>query len=100
MNDLNNSNSSCGGDENDSFKAPLERDFYGCFCLKFRIKQGSSVTEEKIYSDFGRFGEVLDVWGAGFVYKEAIQAVKYSDRLDTEVNVTSSNRRDAEEALK
>eukprot|EP00092_Neocalanus_flemingeri_P037998 GFUD01041366.1.p1 GENE.GFUD01041366.1~~GFUD01041366.1.p1 ORF type:complete len:522 (+),score=119.58 GFUD01041366.1:35-1600(+) len=98
MTDLNNSNSS-GGD-NDSVKAPLERDFYGCYCLKFRIKHGSSVTEDQIYRDFGVHGEVLDVWGAGFVYKEAQNGpVKYSDRLDSEVNVRFRVRRDAKEAL-
>eukprot|EP00092_Neocalanus_flemingeri_P020880 GFUD01022621.1.p1 GENE.GFUD01022621.1~~GFUD01022621.1.p1 ORF type:complete len:497 (+),score=148.31 GFUD01022621.1:56-1546(+) len=100
MTDLNISNSS-SGDGNDNAKAPLERDFYGCYCLKFRIKHGSSVTEDQIFRDFGTHGEVLDVWGAGFVYKEAGECpVKYSDMLDSEVNVRFSNRRDAEEALR
>jgi len=99
MAELNNSNSSSGVEDSDSVKAPLERDFYGCYCLKFRIKHGASVTEEQIFRDFGAHGEVLDVWGAGFVYKEA-SAVKYSDRLDSEVNVRFPRRRDAKEALK
>jgi len=102
MTDLNNSISSAGGDDNDSVKALIERDFYGCYSLKFRIKHGSSVTEKQIYRDFGQFGDVLDVWGAGFVYKEStqVQAVKFSDRLDTEVIVRMEYRRDAEKALK
>ena len=101
MTDLNNSSSSGGDDDDDNAKAPLERDFYGCYCLKFRIQHGSSFTEDQILKDFGAFGEVLDVWGAGFVYKEALDCpAKYTDRLDTEVNVRFCNRQDAEEALK
>jgi len=102
MTDLNISNSSSDVEDSDSVKAPLERDFYGCYCLKFRIKHGASVTEEQIYREFGDFGEVLDVWGAGFVYKEASASkpVKYTDRLDSEVNVRFQHRRDAKEALK
>jgi len=88
MADLNNSNCS---DVEDNVTAPLERDFYGCYCLKFRIKHGASVTEQQIFRDFTAFGDVLDVWGAGFVYK---------DRLDSEVHVRFSRRCDAKEALK
>jgi len=99
MTDLNNSNTS-SVEDGDNVKAPLERDFYGCYCLKFRIKHGSSITEAQILSDFEAYGEVLDVWGAGFVYKESSDLpIKYTDRLDSEVNVRFTHRRDAKEAL-
>ena len=99
MTDLNNSTNS-GVEDGDNVKAPLEKDFYGCYCLKFRIKHGSSITEEQIFTDFGAFGEVIDVWGAGFIYKESKNIpTKYTDRLDSEVIVRYPHRRDAKEAL-
>jgi len=92
MADVNISNFS--GDD-DYAQAPLERDFYGCYCLKFRIKHGSSITEAQIFRDFGAFGELFDVWG------ETLDCgAKYSDRLDTDVCVRFRHRSDAEEALK
>jgi len=87
--------------DNDIAKDPLERDFFGCYCLKFKIKHGSSITEAQIFRDFGAFGEVFDVWGVGFANRRALDfRDKCSDMLDTEVNVRFRHRSDAEEALK
>ena len=42
----------------------LERDYYGCYCLKFYNKTGE-VTEQQVLEDFGMYGEVVDVRGPG-----------------------------------
>ena len=34
----------------------LEKDYYGCYCLKFIVKNGTHITEEKVLEDFGHFG--------------------------------------------
>jgi len=74
----------------------LEKDFYNCYSLKFRIRNGTSISVSQIYHDFGAFGKVVDVWGAGFVKNDAN---KYNDRSDTEVHVRFSRPDDAKEAL-
>ena len=43
----------------------LERDYYGCYCLKFIVKNGTHITEDKVLEDFGAYGEVVDVRGPG-----------------------------------
>ena len=43
----------------------LERDYYGCYCLKFIVKNGTHTTEDKVLEDFGAFGDVVDVRGPG-----------------------------------
>ena len=43
----------------------LEKDYYGCYCLKFIVKNGTHITEDKVLEDFGQFGEVVDVRGPG-----------------------------------
>ena len=43
----------------------LERDYYGCYCLKFIVKNGTHITEEKVLEDFGAYGDVVDVRGPG-----------------------------------
>ena len=43
----------------------LERDYYGCYCLKFIVKNGTHITEDKVMEDFGKYGEVVDVRGPG-----------------------------------
>ena len=43
----------------------LERDYYGCYCLKFIVKNGTHITEDKVMEDFGTYGEVVDVRGPG-----------------------------------
>ena len=48
----------------------LESDFYGLFSLKFRVTEGTLMSEVEIAEDFGAFGSVIDIWGAGFVDKE------------------------------
>ena len=48
----------------------LESDFYGLFSLKFRVTEGTLISEGEIAEDFGAFGSVIDIWGAGFVDKE------------------------------
>ena len=48
----------------------LESDFYGLYSLKFRVTEGTLISEAEIAEDFGAFGSVIDIWGAGFVDKE------------------------------
>ncbi len=43
----------------------LERDYYGCYCLKFIVKNGTHTTEDKVLEDFGKYGEVVDIRGPG-----------------------------------
>ena len=43
----------------------LERDYYGCYCLKFIVKNGTHITEDKVLEDFGAYGDVVDVRGPG-----------------------------------
>ena len=52
----------------------LESDFYGLFSLKFRVTEGSLVSEGEIAEDFGAFGTVVDIWGAGFVEQESFDS--------------------------
>ena len=52
----------------------LESDFYGLFSLKFRVTEGSLVSEGEIAEDFGAFGSVVDIWGAGFVEQESFDS--------------------------
>jgi hypothetical protein len=47
----------------------LEKDYYGCYCLKFIVKNGTHITEEKVLEDFGQFGEVVDVRGPGLFFR-------------------------------
>jgi len=101
MDDLNISNTSSVDDYDEGVSKPeLERDFYGSYCLKFRIQHGCIVKEEQIRKDFGVYGELLDVWGAGsgFVPKNDEQ-VNSNDWLDSEVYVRFHHRRDARDAL-
>jgi RNA recognition motif. (a.k.a. RRM, RBD, or RNP domain) len=68
----------------------LERDYYGCYCLKFIVKNGSHITEEKVLEDFGHFGEVVDVRGPGL----------FSGLRGNHVYVRFIDKADAEEALR
>ena len=52
----------------------LESDFYGLYSLKFRVLEGSLVSEGEIAEDFGAFGSVVDIWGAGFVEQESFDS--------------------------
>jgi len=102
MADLNMSNNSSADDDGEEAKAPLlEKDFYGSYCLKFRIKHAAVRTEEEIYKDFAAFGEILDIWGAGFVFEKDIETANknYTNKCDSEVYVRFYNRSDAKEAL-
>ncbi len=38
-------------------------DIFGCFCLSF-LNDGGNITEQKVRSSFGKFGEVVSVRGA------------------------------------
>jgi len=68
----------------------LERDYYGCYCLKFIVKNGSHITEDKVMEDFGNYGEVVDVRGPGL----------FSGLRGNHVYVRFIDRLDAEEALR
>ena len=48
-----------------SAASTLEKDYYGCYCLKFIVKNGTHITEEKVIEDFGAYGDVVDVRGPG-----------------------------------
>jgi len=52
----------------------LESDFYGLYSLKFRVLEGSLVSEGEIAEDFGAFGSVVDIWGAGFVEQDSFDS--------------------------
>lgn len=69
--------------------ATLERDYYGCYCLKFIVKNGTHITEEKVMEDFGHFGDVVDVRGPGL----------FSGLRGNHVYVRYIDKRDAETAL-
>ena len=69
---------------------PLERDYYGCYCLKFIVKNGTHTTEDKVLEDFGAFGDVVDVRGPGL----------FSGLRGNHVYVRFIDRADAEEALR
>ena len=43
----------------------LESDFYGLFSLKFRVTEGTLISEGEIAEDFGAFGSVIDIWVGG-----------------------------------
>jgi len=68
----------------------LEKDYYGCYCLKFIVKNGTHITEEKVVEDFGVYGEVVDVRGPGL----------FSGLRGNHVYVRFIDKADAEEALK
>ena len=68
----------------------LEKDYYGCYCLKFIVKNGTHITEEKVLEDFGQFGEVVDVRGPGL----------FSGLRGNHVYVRFIEKVDAEEALR
>jgi len=100
MEDLNVSNTSSADDFESALEPELERDFYGSYCLKFRIKHGTSIKEAQIYRDFGAYGELLDVWGAGFIRKTKTgEENDLKNGLDSEVHVRYYHRQDARDAL-
>merc|ERR1719410_3397762 len=68
----------------------LERDYYGCYCLKFIVKNGTHITEDKVMEDFGTYGEVVDVRGPGL----------FSGLRGNHVYVRFIEKVDAEEALR
>ena len=68
----------------------LERDYYGCYCLKFIVKNGTHITEDKVMEDFGTYGEVVDVRGPGL----------FSGLRGNHVYVRFIDKLDAEEALR
>ena len=68
----------------------LERDYYGCYCLKFIVKNGTHITEDKVMEDFGNYGEVVDVRGPGL----------FSGLRGNHVYVRFIDKTDAEEALR
>merc|ERR1719414_1140779 len=68
----------------------LERDYYGCYCLKFIVKNGTHITEDKVMEDFGNYGEVVDVRGPGL----------FSGLRGNHVYVRFIDKLDAEEALR
>ncbi len=70
--------------------SPLDRDYYGCYCLKFIVKNGTYITEEKVQQDFGQFGDVVDVRGPGL----------FSGLRGNHVYVRFIDRSDAQEALR
>ena len=59
-----NLNTSSGSAE-ETAASTLEKDYYGCYCLKFIVKNGTHITEDKVIEDFGTYGEVVDVRGPG-----------------------------------
>ena len=71
-------------------QAVLEKDYYGCYCLKFIVKNGSHITEDKVVEDFGHFGEVVDVRGPGL----------FSGLRGNHVYVRFIDKTDAEDALR
>jgi len=106
--DLNNSNISSGSsdfsdvEDGPDCKAPIEKDFYGCYCLKFRVKHGTSIAEERIIQDFGLHGTVLKVWGAGVINHYLIKDKSNEEdlhKLDTVVYVWLKKRDEAEASL-
>ena len=68
----------------------LEKDYYGCYCLKFIVKNGTHITEDKVLEDFGQFGEVVDIRGPGL----------FSGLRGNHVYVRFIEKIDAEEALR
>jgi len=70
-------------------KDVFEKDFYGGYCLKFKASKKLRLTEDQVYGDFRKFGELMDIWMAG---------VDRGD-FETEVYVRFINRRDADDAL-
>ena len=60
-----NLNTSSGSKSEETAVPTLEKDYYGCYCLKFIVKNGTHITEEKVIEDFGAYGEVVDVRGPG-----------------------------------
>jgi hypothetical protein len=79
-----------GLDKEDLTPSSLEKDYYGCYCLKFIVKNGTHITEEKVLEDFGQFGEVVDVRGPGL----------FSGLRGNHVYVRFIEKADAEEALR
>jgi len=103
--DLNNSNISSSSSSfsdaetvpKDCAIAPIEKDFYGCYCLKFRVKHGTSITEQRIIEDFGAHGSVVMVWGAGVSVASGEGDTK---PLDSVVYVWLKEKEEAKAALK
>jgi len=64
----------------------LERDYYGCYCLKFIVKNGTHITEDKVVEDFGQYGDVVDVRGPGLFsgLRGNHVYVRFIDRVDAE----------------
>ncbi|QQP38458.1 Uncharacterized protein FKW44_019031 [Caligus rogercresseyi] len=61
-----------------------EKDYFGCYCLKFYNKSGD-VTEEKVLKDFGQFGDVVDVRGPGLFDVTGDDVyVRYKDKSSAE----------------
>ena len=85
---LNTSSGSGGSNEENS--CSLEKDYYGCYCLKFIVKNGTHITEEKVIEDFGTYGDVVDVRGPGL----------FSGLRGNHVYVRFIERRVAEQALR
>lgn len=77
-------------DKDEVIPSSLEKDYYGCYCLKFIVKNGTHITEEKVLEDFGQFGEVVDVRGPGL----------FSGLRGNHVYVRFIEKIDAEEALR
>ena len=57
--------------------------------VKFIVKNGTHITEDKVLEDFGQFGEVVDVRGPGL----------FSGLRGNHVYVRFIEKGDAEEAL-
>ena len=85
-----NTSSGSGGSAAEETPCSLERDYYGCYCLKFIVKNGTHTTEDKVVEDFGAFGDVVDVRGPGL----------FSGLRGNHVYVRFIDRQDAEVALK
>ena len=85
---MNTSSGSSGS--NKESMCSLENDYYGCYCLKFIVKNGTYITEEKVKEDFGAYGDVVDVRGPGL----------FSGLWGNHVYVRFIERRVAEHVLK
>ena len=83
-------NTSSGSGSAEETPCSLERDYYGCYCLKFIVKNGTHITEDKVVEDFGAYGDVVDVRGPGL----------FSGLRGNHVYVRFIDRQDAEVALK
>ena len=75
-----------GGPVDQEVPCALERDYYGCYCLKFIVKNGTHITEDKVVEDFGQYGDVVDVRGPGLFsgLRGNHVYVRFIDRVDAE----------------